>query len=328
LHHIIVRGIERRIIFNDDLDRKNFLARLGDLLLESRTACYAWAIMPNHMHLLMKTGLMPMATLMRRLLTGYAMQFNRRHHRHGQLFQNRYKSFLCEEDVYLKELVRYIHLNPFRAGIIPDLNALKTYPYCGHSALVGKAGHAWQDTAYVLRLFGRTQKDARRMYASFLSKGVSQGRRPDLVGGGLIRSVGGWTNLKSLRRGGTRIKGDERILGSPDFVESVLKAAGEALAEKAHPGAAHLDLDGLTHAVAGYFEIDANELKSPSKRQRTCEARTVVCYVAVRRCNYTCAEVARNLNISPSTVSVAVQRGQAHPQVEKIIRAVMRDESI
>ncbi len=121
LHHIIVRGIERKAIFKDCHDRDNFLDRLGTILTESSTACYAWVLMTNHVHFLLKTGLPPLATVMRRLLTGHAVQFNRRHKRHGHLFQNRYKSFLCEEDPYLLELVRYIHLNPIRAGIVKDL---------------------------------------------------------------------------------------------------------------------------------------------------------------------------------------------------------------
>ena len=90
LHHIILRGIERKVIFKDDSDRENFLDRFGILVSESKTACYGWALMTNHVHLLLKTGLSPVATLMRRLLTGYAVSFNRRHRRHGQLFQNRY----------------------------------------------------------------------------------------------------------------------------------------------------------------------------------------------------------------------------------------------
>ena len=106
LQHIIIRGIERKAIFKDDSDRDNFLDRLSALVSESETGCYGWAIMTNHVHLLLKTGLSPVATVMRRLLTGYAVSFNRRHRRHGHLFQNRYKSFLCEKDVYLKELVR------------------------------------------------------------------------------------------------------------------------------------------------------------------------------------------------------------------------------
>jgi putative transposase len=90
LHHIIVRGIERRKIFEDDTDRVNFLDRLGKVLSETGTKCFAWALIPNHFHILLRTGAYPLATVMRRLLTSHAMNFNRRHRRSGQLFQNRY----------------------------------------------------------------------------------------------------------------------------------------------------------------------------------------------------------------------------------------------
>jgi REP element-mobilizing transposase RayT len=114
LHHIMIRGIERRKIFRDDKDRDNFLERLSILLPETQTRCYAWTFMPNHAHFLFRTGGKGLSTLMRRLLTGYVVTFNRRHKRHGQLFQNRYKSIVCQEDVYLKELVCYIHLHPVK----------------------------------------------------------------------------------------------------------------------------------------------------------------------------------------------------------------------
>ena len=106
LHHIILRGIERRKIFYDDGDRNNFLKRLGVILTETKTSCFAWALIPDHLHLLLRTGVAPIATVMRRLLTGYVVGFNHRHRRHGQLFQNRYKSILCQEDQYLKEFLR------------------------------------------------------------------------------------------------------------------------------------------------------------------------------------------------------------------------------
>lgn len=102
VHHIIARGIERGKIFRDDEDRENFISRLGDLINETKTQCFAWALIPNHFHLLLKTGTVPISTLMRRLLTGYAVNHNRRHFRSGHLFQNRYKSILCQEDAYLK----------------------------------------------------------------------------------------------------------------------------------------------------------------------------------------------------------------------------------
>jgi REP element-mobilizing transposase RayT len=157
----MIRGIERRKICKDNKDRYNLLDRLAALLPETQTACYAWAIMPNHAHFLFRTGVVPLATVMRRLLTGYAVTFNRRHNRHGQLFQNRYKSIVCQEDVYFKELVRYIHLNPIRAKIVSDLTQLNKYQYCGHSAVMGKRKRPWQDVDYVLRYFGKTVHRAR-----------------------------------------------------------------------------------------------------------------------------------------------------------------------
>ena len=138
LHHIICRGIEKRNIFDDDADRGNFLERLGTILKETSTPCYAWALMPNHFHLLLRTGKIPITTVMRRLLTGYAVSFNRRHRRYGHLFQNRFKSILCQEDIYLKELVCYIHLNPLRAGLVAELKDLAKFPFGGHSVLMGK----------------------------------------------------------------------------------------------------------------------------------------------------------------------------------------------
>jgi putative transposase len=121
LHHIIIRGIERKAVFKDGADRDNFIERLGGIIKETETGCYGWVLMTNHIHLLLKTGLAPIATVMLLLLTGYPVSYNRRHRRHGHLFQNRYKSFLCEEDVCLKELVRYIYLNPLRAKVVKDI---------------------------------------------------------------------------------------------------------------------------------------------------------------------------------------------------------------
>jgi hypothetical protein len=281
--------------------------------------------MTNHVHLLLKTGLAPIATVMRRLLTGYAVNFNHRHKRHGQLFQNRYKSFLCEEDVYLKELVRYLHLNPIRAKQVKTLNQLKTYPYSGHSVLMGKTQHEWQDTGYVLRLFGKSIKAARRAYSDFVAKGINQGRRNDLVGGGLLRSVGGWHELRQLRDSGIRIKGDERILGSSDFVEDVLKQAKEELSEKYRLQASGFDIDALISRVATYYKIAPEDLKTASKKATISKARTVLCYMAVRKLMISCADVARKMKISPATVSRAVSRASSIEDLNQLQELFLGD---
>ena len=185
LHHIIVRGIERRPIFRDDRDRDHFLERLAGILAETETPCYAWALIPNHVHLLLKTGLTPIATVMRRLLTGYAGYFNRRHRRHGHLFQNRYKSILCQEEAYFRELVRYIHLNPLRAKLVEEIKALDKYPYCGHSAILGSVRRNWQQVDYVLVSSARQNQLLEELIV-ILSKRVSH--RVE----GMSLQVAGW----------------------------------------------------------------------------------------------------------------------------------------
>src|SRR5271157_3871438 len=117
LHHVMLRGMERGQIVADREDREAFVARLGDIATATGTTLYAWALLPNHAHLLLRSGPQGLPQFMRRLLTGYAVTYNRRHKRIGHLFQNRYKSIVVEEDAYFRELVRYIHLNPLRAGL-------------------------------------------------------------------------------------------------------------------------------------------------------------------------------------------------------------------
>lgn len=192
----MVRGIERKKIFDGDADRDHFLHRLGEILQDTGTTCFAWSLMPNHFHLLLRTGNIPISTVMRRLLTGYAIWYNRSHRRHGHLFQNRFKSILCQEDAYLLELVRYIHLNPLRAGLIRELKELDSYPYSGHSTIMGELKKSWQEREEILQLFDSKPASARRAYRIFVEQGIEQGRRYDLAGGGLIRSAGGWEGLK------------------------------------------------------------------------------------------------------------------------------------
>jgi REP element-mobilizing transposase RayT len=318
LHHVIVRGIERSAIFRDDVDRESFLTRFGRLLIDSATPCLAWALMDNHAHLLLRTGAVPIAALMRRLLTGYALQFNRRHRRHGVLFQNRYKSILCEEEAYLRELVRYIHLNPLRAGGVRDMDALKDYAWSGHCTLLGKVARQWQDTGYVLRFFGGNLRQARRAYEGFVAQGLHHEKRPELVGGGLIRSAGGWSAMKALRSTGMRVMGDERILGSGDFVESVLKHAQEKYDKKTRARLEGVDLDRLIEQVTEYLGSAPAAVLSTGRQRESARARSLICALAVDCLGLSGREIAHRLNLSPSAVSKLVQRGRRDKQSEKL----------
>ena len=288
-----------------------FWTALVIYLEDTKTPCYAWALIPNHFHLLLRTGTVPVSIVMKRLLTGYAVSYNLRHRRFGHLFQNRYKSILCQEDPYLLELVRYIHLNPLRAGQVSDYSALGRHPYCGHAVILGQSNHNWQNTEYVLRLFGDKAGNAKRRYGEFVKKGIEQGKRPDLIGGGLLRSQGGWEAVKALRKSGSYQKGDERILGDGDFVEKVLSQAEEKFQKKYQIRAEGYDLEKLIRRVAEIMEIESEKILERGKDHKKTQARSVLCYWATEYLGISQMELSQILKLSQPAVSQAVYRGSA-----------------
>lgn len=310
LQHIICRGIERRKIFWTDADRDDFVEHLGSLIEETRSQCYGWALLSNHFHLLLKTGNTPLTTLMRRLLTGYVVRFNRRHRRSGILFQNRYKSILCQEDAYLLELVRYIHLNPLRARVVKTLRQLDRYGYSGHSVIMGYSDKGWQNARKVLSLFGKRLSSARKHYRKFIEKGIAKGKRFDLIGGGMIRSAGGWSAFKAKSRQQVHLKGDERILGDSEFVKSVLKAANESMERRYQLQAQGFDFEKVVNRVGELFDIDAQQILLSGKQPLRVKARSLVCYWAVKELGMAATEVAKILHLTQPAVSKAVLRGE------------------
>jgi REP element-mobilizing transposase RayT len=145
IHHVYARGIEKRDIFLDDTDRDSFLHRVGTNLPRWGMICPAWSLMPNHFHLLLQSDTGSLPSFMRCLLTGYSKYFNERHKRVGHLFQNRYKSPIVEKSRYFLVVVKYIHLNPLRSGIVRSVADLEEYPWTGHSKIVRGGPPEWQD---------------------------------------------------------------------------------------------------------------------------------------------------------------------------------------
>ena len=244
------------------------------------------------------------------------MSFNRRHQRSGQLFQNRYKSILCQEEPYLLELIRYIHLNPLRAGLVGDREKLDRYPFCGHGVIIGKEKNNWQDTAYVLNLFAEHKTAAISRYKAFISEGIEAGKRPDLVGGGLIRSSGGWSAIKSARTANIHNKSDERILGDSDFVQKVLKAANESLKRRYALKAKGWDLERVAQKSATIYGLEPAQLYTPGKQPAKVKARSLFCYWATAELGITMTHLAELLNISQPAVSVCTRRGEQIVQAE------------
>lgn len=308
LHHIMIRGIERRRIVDDDVDRHDFIRRLGTLVEETRTPIYAWALMNNHAHLLLCSGAMGLAKFMRRLLTGYAVRYNLRHRRHGPLFQDRYKSIVCDGDQYFTELVRYIHLNPLRVGLVKDLKALERYPYCGYGTILGAHINPWQDRDSVLAQFGRRESEAREAYRQFVSEGIPLGRRPELVGGKPMRSSGAWFEVKSRRQRRVRQITDERILGSGEFVERILREAHARAVRQLGGSRVKGHAERVVAAVCKKDGVSLTELRSGSRRGQLPAVRIKIVRGLVENYGISVAEVARQVGISTSGVSKILTR--------------------
>jgi len=307
LHHVMVRGIERTALFRDDVDRDAFMTRLAALADAGALTVFAWALLPNHAHLLVRTGSRPLPRSMRSLLTGYAGAFNRRHKRVGHLFQNRYKSIVVEAEAYLLELVRYIHLNPLRAKVVPDLRRLGRYPWTGHSALLGTVPRPWQDTRTILSQFGPTPARARVAYRAFVAAGVLRGHRPEFQGGGLLRSQGGWAAVAALRRGREAYRGDERILGSTDFVEAMRQAV-----QRVEPGrASRRSLPALVARICRATGIAPAALRQGSRRASVARAREGLAYLAIERYGYPGVALRDWLGVGAPSIVKAAQRGRA-----------------
>ncbi|MBL7174089.1 MAG: transposase [Desulfobacteraceae bacterium] len=308
LHHVIIRGIEKRKIFDDKYDRKNFITRLGDLASDTKTEIYAWSLMSNHAHILLRSGAPGLSKYMRRLLSGYAITYNLRHKRHGHLFQNRYKSIVCEEDAYFQELVRYIHLNPLRAKIVEGLSSLDRYPWCGHSVVMGRRKHEWQNVNYVLSWFDSKKRQARKAYREYVKKGLSYGKRPELVGGGLIRSLGGWSAVMSLRRSNEKVLSDERILGSGEFVEKLIEEADERMKYKYSGDTQRKLAVKLIREVSEKEGINLKEMQSGSRRGKIPKIRSDLVYQLITEYGATLAETGRQLGVSTSAISKILKR--------------------
>jgi len=228
--------------------------------------------------------------------------------RHGHLFQNRYKSIVCEEDAYFKELIRYIHLNPVRAGIVTDIPELDRYRWCGHGVIAGCTKNDWQDRDYVLRWFGKGAGEAKRAYHRYVEKGLGQGNRPELVGGGLIRSMGGWSKVVSMRRLGLKEQSDDRILGSGDFVNEIVGEADLNVRQRFldHERAERIQKDIREQCRKQGANIE--ELRAGSRRPEVSRLRRRIAMGLLEEYGVPMAEIARLVGVTTSAISKMVRR--------------------
>ena len=302
LYHVIARGTERREIFRDDSDCKEFYKRAAQAVMETGQKCLAWAFIPNHFHLLILRGKRPLSDTMRRLMTGYVGYYNRRYHRAGHLFQDRYKAILCQEEEYLLEVAAYIHLNPLRARLVKHYTELSGYKWCGQGeVLAGGGGLISRDL--LLEHFGDRENAAVRKYDLFVEERVGRYKRGEYSGGGLIRSAGNSETAASLARRGEKELSDERVLGSGDFVASVLKeldAGGSNRKSRVEIIAEVARLTGL--GKASIFRND----RTPD----TVTAKAVYCYLMREKGGTTGVALAKELGLSSGAISHLSQKGR------------------
>ncbi|HVO28293.1 MAG TPA: transposase [Candidatus Margulisiibacteriota bacterium] len=306
VHHVIARGIDRTDIFGDDADRAGFAERLGRVTSDTGVRVLAWALLANHFHLLLQTAASPLSRVMQRLLAGHALVFNRTHSRCGHLFQNRFKSAVVDTDTYLQTVIRYIHLNPLRAGIVADVAALAAYPWSGHAGMLGVSPQPWHATTEALAPFGADPATARRAYVQFVCAAVP-GTPEQPESAGWVESGGTWKLFEPLRRGREAWVRGERVLGSARFVH----AAREWLPEPSPPrrpsrqGPAGPE---IVEEAAALFGLTAAELRGASRRPAVVRARTAIAVVLVRTCGLSLTEAARYLGTSRWSVGRALDR--------------------
>ena len=220
-----------------------------------------------------------------------------------RLFQNRYKSIICQEDAYFQELLRYIHLNPIRADIVPDIIKLDGYPWCRHAVIMRRRKHDWLDRNYVLRWSGKNDTESKNNYRCYVQEGVPLGSRPELGGEGLIRSLGSWSTVIFIRRHGQRDESDERILGNGNFVEKILKKAYDLIKKQLPENSQQKIIVRIMQGICDKREVNIKEIVSGSLCRFVSEAQRIIACRLVKDHGIPLPEVARHNGVSTSAVS-------------------------
>ena len=312
VHHVMVRGLERKALFGDEEDYSEFKKRLGRALENTKSRCLAWCLMPNHVHILLRSGTEGPSRIMQVLLTGYGLFFNNKRRRAGYVYQGRFKSILCEDEAYFLELVRYVHLNPVRAGIVRNLSRLGDWAWSGHRALLGNEKLVWQDLGEVLGRFGKETRAQRKEYVSFLREGLGQ-EAPDLdLGGqGLIRALGGLWEGEGIPGVGIRRRvGEETLAGSEEFVQKVLAEVKERDDRRSRLKRMGWTTAKVLARAGDVVGIKGRMIRGAGKEPRQSRGRALASKWLVEDLGRTTVEVGRELRVSQPAVVGAMRRGR------------------
>ncbi|MBD3320996.1 MAG: hypothetical protein GF350_07890 [Chitinivibrionales bacterium] len=298
VHHVMSRGIEGNSIFRTDEDRWFLKNLLEKNLRKSGYILYAWSFMPNHYHLVLRINTYPLGAFMRIVNGRYAQYFRKNEEKQGYLFQGRYKSIVSQDQMYIEELIRYVHLNPIRGGICKDVASLALYPWCGHAVLMGKAVWAFQNQRDILRRYGKDKKSARKNYEAFLRAGLE--KEPGI--NSVLRDSANQT--ESIHNTSCW------VIGNKDFVQQALAneyAERIRISKYARQG---ITVDKIARKVCSKLNVQHLDIKKKSRGNARSDARKIIAYLANRHFQIPLISVARYFNISSPSASKMVNLGE------------------
>jgi len=294
------RGIDGMDIFRSDQDRQQFLLLLWKYLDETRMKCYAWSLMPNHYHLVIRNSELPLVKLMKPLNSCYAGYYNSIYKRRGYLFQDRFKSIATQEQRYIEEMVRYVHLNPVRAGICKNIDELDHYAWCGHSAIMGYAQYKFQDTKSVLDRFGKNLQQSRIGYRNYLVEALKENsdRDPDSF-------------FRKNTQGGICKENPSRwVIGDTEFVKNALKSdIARRIRIRRYAVEKH-DIEKVSVVISKELRIKPIELIQPRKKDASAKGRKILAYVCHRKLEIPVIEIAGFLKVGGTAVSMMLKEGE------------------
>jgi putative transposase len=294
IHHVMSRGLDQRPIFRDNLDRQRFLSITGKVLTEGNCLCYAWVLMENHYHLVLRPLNDPLQRIMRRVNGGYARYFNKRYGRKGYLFGDRYKSLATQEYWYLRELIRYVHLNPLRAGLVRTLEKLVEYPWSGHRGVLGLDGQAWHAVDQVRSRFGKTRREGREAYLAWLKAGLD-------------RKNEGWVPQAAVSPSNAMASdmepgSDDRVAGDAEFVRTAVARINREQRLKYELLRDRPPLSDLLTQLCRKHKLTKEFALTRGRCDMRSCVRSFFCKQSVREFGYSVIEVAAFLGINPSSV--------------------------
>ena len=298
LYHVITRGNQRQQIFRSTEDYDRYLRILGDYKTRYDFVLYAYVLMGNHVHLLMEAKQVPLSRILQGINQSYTMYFNRRYATVGHLFQGRYKAILCDRDSYLLSLVKYIHLNPIRAGIGKTLEA---YPWSSHGSYIRKTGATGvADVEPLLRTFSEDKRKARKAYLEHMEeKGI-------------------------LRREEVYDTVDQRVLGDEGFVEEVMRRTGSpGVRGRRRHGYRLPEIARATEEVCG---ISLGQLREKGRGEDFGRGRRLMSLVA-KEYGYKGQEIAGYLWRDPSVITRYLRKGSKFASEVENTHAVLQKSS-